>query len=449
MSEFVDIENIKSRIDDIANNGIAYVIGLYVFLDSSVRYQQENVIDTLEPAFGRDVAENVYKHINEAFRYIDKAAKVKIRECEEWLSDYLKKYILEKHLSKILIEEVEKRFSQMPERDKKILSVACVLVNKLKDKEFYPEILTVRRSEEGLLTIYSSDYEFFTKTVSVALDFEIHNVRALFYKYLLGFQSDSMANIPYFYAIKIYPFTESYIEKLASEVSNYVKIPDKSEIKSKLYELYKKGDLLKLNVIDWALSYDRTIGSIDYIARFFGIPHEDEFKRIQELTKRVVVEGIIKEIYVNPLVHDYVLEVMDTLYKEALKELMDLFKGIFKREGYEAICAGNDCIFAKKMARAVRVTFIPWISENEIAYYSYYLRDIPDKVIIMLGIPSELFLQSIENEGPEGLWLFLDKENRKLYVAKNTYISEKHQELIKILSKDFTIEFIGPAPKDS
>jgi hypothetical protein len=337
----------------------------------------------------------------------------------------------------------------MPERDKKILSVACVLVNKLKDKEFYPEILTVGRSEEGLLTIYSSDYEFFTKTVSVALDFEIHNVRALFYKYLLGFQSDSIANIPYFYAIKIYPFTESYIEKLASEVSNYVKVPDKSEIKSKLYELYKKGDLLKLNVIDWALSYDRTIGSIDYLARFFGMPHEDEFRRIQELTKRVVVEGIIKEIYVNPLVHDYVLEVMDTLYKEALKEMMDLFKGIFKREGYEAICAGNDCIFAKKMARAVRVTFIPWISENEIAYYSYYLRDIPDKVIIMLGIPSELFLQSIENEGSEGLQLFLDKENRKLYVAKDTYISEKHQELIKILSKDFTIEFIGPAPKDS
>jgi hypothetical protein len=67
----------------------------------------------------------------------------------------------------------------------------------------------------------------------------------------------------------------------------------------------------------------------------------------------------------------------------------------------------------------------------------------------MLGIPSELFLQSIENEGSEGLQLFLDKENRKLYVAKNTYISKKHQELIKILSKDFTIEFIGPAPKDS
>jgi hypothetical protein len=98
MSEHVNIENIKSRIDDIANNGIAYVIGLYVFLDSTVRYQQENVIDTLEPAFGRDVAENVYKHIKEAFRYIDKAAKVKIREGEEWLSDYLKKYIFRETL---------------------------------------------------------------------------------------------------------------------------------------------------------------------------------------------------------------------------------------------------------------------------------------------------------------------------------------------------------------
>jgi hypothetical protein len=170
MSVSVDIDDIKSRIDGIASNGIAYMIGLYVFFDSSSYYEYRNVKDTLEPAFGKNVADKVYLKIKEAFKDDYKYARVKIEGKEVGLNEYLMKYILEIHISKTILEEIEKRFNQMSEEDKRILSVACAILNAIKDKD-YPE-LTVKRYEDGLITVDSSDGEVFTRVVSSFLNFK-------------------------------------------------------------------------------------------------------------------------------------------------------------------------------------------------------------------------------------------------------------------------------------
>jgi hypothetical protein len=100
MSVSVDIDDIKSRIDGIVSNGIAYMIGLYVFFDSSSYYEYRNVKDTLEPAFGKNVADKVYLQIKEAFKDDYKYARVKIEGKEVGLNEYLMKYILEIHMSR-------------------------------------------------------------------------------------------------------------------------------------------------------------------------------------------------------------------------------------------------------------------------------------------------------------------------------------------------------------
>jgi hypothetical protein len=424
MSESVDIENIKSRIDDIAKRGIAHIIGLYVFLASSSDYEYRNVRDTLEPAFGKNVADKVYSQIKGAFKDIDKYARVKIEDEEIWLKDYLKKHIIERY-SKIIFEEVEKRFYQMSEEDKRILSVASAIVNAIKDKE-YPNLI-VKRYEDGLITIYSSDFESFTYIVSSTSDFDISNIRTFFYKYLLGYQSDSASSRHDYYELKIYPFAEPYIEKLASEVANYIRIPDKQEIRSKLEELYRKGDFLKLSVIESAVN--RT--GLRFISYFFGIPYE-------QITETVKIEGIINKGFVNPLVYDYVEEAIDVLYEEALKELMDMFKSIFEKEGYTSYCRRECCTFTKPLEKPIHLCFLPWPKE-------YSLRgaeEISIKAVVIRGLPSQLLFQHLEyyEWGQRFAWLFLDMENRRIIVPLDAQRKEIYSELEKILSKYFAIE---------
>jgi hypothetical protein len=139
MSEHVDIDDIKSRIDNIAKNGIAHIIGLYVFLDSSaiLGYDFKNVRATIEPSFGNIIVGNVEFQLREAFMNINKYAK--IRNIEVRLDEYLKRYILERY-SKIIIKEVEKRLNQMTEEDKRILSVVCAIINVIKGKVSDEEI---------------------------------------------------------------------------------------------------------------------------------------------------------------------------------------------------------------------------------------------------------------------------------------------------------------------
>jgi hypothetical protein len=424
MSESVDIDDIKSRIDDIAKRGIAHIIGLYVFFDSSSDYEYRNVRDTLEPAFGKNVADKVYSQIKGAFKDIDKYARVKIEDEEIWLKEYLKKHIIERY-SKIIFEEVEKRFYQMSEEDKRILSVASAIVNAIKDKE-YPNLI-VKRYEDGLITIYSSDFESFTYIVSSTSDFDISNIRTFFYKYLLGYQSDSASSRHDYYELKIYPFAEPYIEKLASEVANYIRIPDKQEIRSKLEELYRKGDFLKLSVIESAVN--RT--GLRFISYFFGIPYE-------QITETVKIEGIINKGFVNPLVYDYVEEAIDVLYEEALKELMDMFKSIFEKEGYTSYCRRECCTFTKPLEKPIHLCFLPWPKE-------YSLRgaeEISIKAVVIRGLPSQLLFQHLEyyEWGQRFAWLFLDMENRRIIVPLDAQRKEIYSELEKILSKYFAIE---------
>jgi hypothetical protein len=427
MSEHIDIDNIKSRIDDIAKNGIAHIIGLYVFLDSRSDYEYRNIRDTLEPAFGKNIADKVNFQIGEAFKNIYKYTRVKIESEEVWLSDYLKKYILERY-SKIILEEVEKRFNQMPEEDKRILSVACAIINAIKDKK-YPA-LGVNRDEDGLIAIRSSDFEYFTYIVSLVSDFDIYNVRTFFYKYLLGYQSDSESRQYKYYTFKIYPFVEFYIEKLASEVSNYVRIPDKQEIKSKLEELYRKGDLLKLAVIELALS-SRYSSDFEFAVYFFGIPY-------RQIIEVVMIEGIISNGFINPLVYDHVKEAMNDLYDEALEELMDMFKSIFEKEGYISYCGYECCTFTKPLEKPIHLCFLPWPKK----YYLSGAQEISIKAVVIRGLPSQLLFQHLgEYEmGQRFAWIFLDMENRRIIIPLDAQRKEIYSEFEKILSKYFTIE---------
>jgi hypothetical protein len=430
MSEHVDIDDIKSRIDDIAKNGIAHIIGLYVFFDSNSDYEYNNVRETLEPAFGKNVADKVYSQINNAFKDIYKYTRVKIEGEEVWLKEYLKKYILEKY-SKIILEEVEKRFNQVSEEDRRILSVACAIVSAIKDKE-YPNLI-VKRYEDGLITISSSDFEYFTYIVSLTSDFNIPHIRTLFYKYLLGYQSDSASRQHYYYALKIYPFVEPYIEKLASEVSNYVRIPDKQEIKSKLEELYRKGDLLdllKLAVIEWALS-SRLESDLEFAVHFFGIPYK-------QIIEAIMVEGIISNGFINTLIYDDVKEAINVLYKEALKELMDIFKSIFEENGYTSLCVFECCTFTKPTEKSIHLCFLPWPKR----YYLSGAEEISIKAVVIRGLPSQLLFQHLKKyEGVEKfVWLFLDIKNRRIIVPIDGERKEIYAELEKMLNKYFTIE---------
>ena len=430
MSESVDIEDIKSRIDDIAKNGIEYIIGLCVFFDSRSNYEHFNIIDTLEPTFGKSVAYKINSQIREAFKNIHKYASIKIEGEEVWLYEYLKKYILEKY-SKIILEEVERRFNQMPEEDKRILSVACAIVNTIMDKD-YPK-LTVKRYEDGLIAIHSSDFEYFTHIVWLTSGFNISNVRTFFYKYLLGYQSDSESSQHKCYTLKIYPFAESYVEKLASEVSNYVRIPNKQEIRSKLEELYRKGDLLdllKLAVIEWALS-SRLESDLEFAVHFFGIPYK-------QIIEAIMVEGIISNGFINPLIYDDVKEAINVLYKEALKELMDIFKSIFEEKGYASLCGRECCTFIKLPEKSIHLCFLPRPKK----YYLSGAEEISIKAVVIKGLPSQLLFQHLKKyEGVEKfVWLFLDMENRRIIVPIDVERKEIYSELEKILSKYFTIE---------
>jgi hypothetical protein len=403
MSEYIDnIDDIKSRIDNIAKNGIARIIGLYVFLDSSaiLGYNFKNVRATIEPAFGNIIVGNVEFQLRETFMNINKYAK--IRNIEVRLDEYLKRYILERY-SKVIIKEVEKRLNQMTEEDKRILSVVCAIINVIKNRN-YP---VSGRRRNG----YEVDLSTLNELINVASSFsdsKIQQVRPLFYKYLLGYQSDWGSRDRQYHHLIIYPFAEPYIEKLASEVSKYVRIPDKQEIKSKLEELYRKGDLPKLAVIEWALSSIYS-SDLEFAMHFFDIPY-------RVMIEGATIEGIISDGRINPLVYDYVKEAMNALYNEAVKELMDLFKSIFKKKVYSSYCGRECCIFTQPAGKSIHICFLPWPKKKDI--YLKEARETEIRAIAVQGIPAGTFFQYLEKyEANKGFaWFFLDKENKK-----NTY----------------------------
>jgi len=424
----VNIDDIKSRIDNIAKNGVAYIIGLYVFLDSAaiLRYNLDNVRTTIEPAFGNITASNVEFHLREAFMNINKYAKIRNTEVE--LDEYLKRYILERYL-KIIIEEVEKRLNQMTEEDKRLLSVACAVINVIKNRNY----LVSGKRRNG----YEVDLSTLNELIRAASSFpdsKIQQVRPLFYKYLLGYQSDWRTRAGVHHYLTIYPFAEPYIEKLASEISNYVRIPDKQEIKSVLEELYRKGDLPKLAVIEWALSSGYS-SDLEFVMNFFGTPY-------RELIEGATIERIISDGCINPLVYDHVKEAMDALSREAVKELMDMFKSIFEKKGYISYCGRECCIFTQPAEKPIYICFLPWPKKKDIDLKE--AKEIKIRAIVVQGIPAGTFFQYLEEyEANKGFaWFFLDKKNKMIVIPLNIRIKYKeiYSELEQILKTSFTIE---------
>jgi hypothetical protein len=422
-STSTDVERVKAIVDSLVRKGVAYAVGLHAYLCNPF---WPNIGDTLKPAFGEAVAKDVSSEVYNAFKGIDIYAKVKVEGVEVELRDYLRRYILGEHVSKMILEEVEKRFNQMPEGEKRVLSVACAIINAVKDKG-YPAF-SVRESE-GYLSIYSEDGEYFSKVVSSILGFEVHDVRSLFYKYLLGFQCDGSSRRHVWYNLKIYLFVEAYIKKLASEAQKYVGILSRHEVEEKLNELYRKGELLKLSVIHRMVDSKPTWESLDFLSYFKGVRYED-------LCKWAKVEGIISDCFINPLVYDYVKDVMKTLHDKALSELVESFRKVFEREGYESICVNECCTFTKALSKPIYMCFSPWPKEISVPYVPEGAR-----VVVIQGVPAQSILKYLQERRREELWVFV--EGSKLFIAPNTYRAEDHQDVLRVLRNNFSVNFIS------
>ena len=430
----INIDEVRTIVDSFVKRGIAYIIGLYPYLHSFEDYSYINTVNTLEPAFGRAIAEKVALEIKEVFKGISRYAKVIVEGREEKLGDYLKGYVLSENISRIILEELEKRFNQMTYEDKRILSVACAIIDALMKKSYPTISIGYPSYRTGGIGISSTDGEYFSEVVSSVLGFNISNVRALFYKYLLGFQCDWSSRRHDYYELEIYPFTVAYVKKLSLEVSNYIKLLDRFNVRSKLSELYQKGEYVKLALIERGLSarYES-----EFLSYFTG-------KSYRHLCDEAVVEGILSKCFVNPLIYDFVRESIEDLHEEALTNLITLFREVLEKLGYSCSCRGRGCVFTKPTVRPIYMYFSPW-PEDFI---------LPDdvagsiKVIVVQGIPIQSILQSsnLRLYASRGfLWIFVEKG--RVAIASNTYRDEDHLEFLKILSKNFSVEFIGFIPK--
>jgi len=433
MSASINVKDIEAIIDSFVKKGVEYTVAFYPFIPSSYKERYENVIDTLRPAFGEKVAEKVYQEIAEAFKNIDLWRDVIVEGRKVTLENHLQNYILREDITRIVLNEVDKRFNQMPEEERKILSVACAIIDAIKNKN-YPGITVGYPIYNGGISISSTDYENFSPLTSSVLGFEIHDVRTLFYKYLLGFQRDSSSHQYDYYKLEIYPFTISYIKSLALRVSNYIKIPNKFSISSVLEELYQRGEYVKLALIEDNLS---AVRAESWLAGFSG-------KTYNQLCKEVVIEGIIRDCYVNPLVYEDVKEAIESLYNTALNNLIEIFRGVFEKHGYTMSRIAEHCTFTKPVARSIHIYLYPWPKNPH-----FIFEEVPGtvKTIIMQGIPTQSILNELQYYSNRGyLWLFIEKN--RIAVVSNTYKHDAHYELLKMLKNYFSLEVIGPIPKD-
>jgi hypothetical protein len=71
VSAGIDIIRTNMIVRELINKGVEYAVGLYPYFHSISERRYRNVIATLEPAFGRDVAERVYHEIERTFKDVD------------------------------------------------------------------------------------------------------------------------------------------------------------------------------------------------------------------------------------------------------------------------------------------------------------------------------------------------------------------------------------------
>jgi predicted RecB family endonuclease len=457
-ADFIDINSVRAlidRLDRLVSQGVEYAVGLYPFIYpfEGFKHRNVNVIATLEPAFGGDVARKVYSELVIAFKDVNRYARVKIGDREESLWEYLIRHHLSKeHVLKPIPEESERRLSRIPEEDRRVLSVACAIIRALLKNKYYPskEYPVLEAGSSVWLSspsVSSTDKEYFSMVVSSVLGSKITDVRSLFYKYLLGFQDDEKGSEHYYYGLTLYPFATERVVKLAEEASRYVKILEDSDVMSRISDLYRRGDFLKLAVVQRSL-YTRE--QSEFLSRFSGMPYED-------LCEWASVEGIVGSCFVNPLVMDSVRTAIEALYEEALINLMKLFVEVFSGAWYDSSCVSRCCVFRKPLAKPVFMCFSPWPEDVP--------RDIGDRegpsirvpyesarAMVVQGMPSQSILEYLEKRSRDPMWeemLWLFIEGDRVAVASNTYRDEDHRELLEILSRNFNVTFIGPTPKGS
>jgi hypothetical protein len=454
-ADFIDNNSVRAlidRLDRLVSQGVEYAVGLYPFLHSYEGFKHRNVTATLGPAFGDDVARRVHSDLVIAFKDVNRYARVKIGDWEERLWEYLiRHYLSKEHVLKPILEESERRLSRIPEEDRGVLSVACAVIRALLKNRCYPSrnypVLWVNSSVWLNFPIVSStNEEYFSKVVSSVLGSKVTDVRSLFYKYLLGFQDDVKSSEHYYYRLTLYPFATERVKKLADEASRYVKILGDSDVVSRIHDLYRRGDFLKLAVVQRSL-YTRERSEL--LSHFSGMPYE-------HLCEWASVEGIASNCFVNPLVMDSSRTAIEALYEEALSSLMKLFVEVFSGAWYDSSCVASCCTFTKPLAKPIFMCFSPWPEDVP--------KDVGDRegpsipvpfesawAMVVQGMPSQSILEYLEKRSRsmwEGmLWLFI--EGGRVAIASNTYRDEDHRELLEILSRNFNVMFIGPTPKGS
>jgi hypothetical protein len=458
-ADFIDINSVRAlidRLDRLVSQGVEYAVGLYPFICSPEGFKHRNVVATLGPAFGGDVARRVYSDLVIAFKDVNRYARVKVGDREGSLWDYLRiHYLLKEHVFKPVLEESERRLSRIPEEDRRVLSVACaIIVTLLKNKYYhYPSkghpVLWISWFSFGHSSMLDSpslssiDEEYFSMVVSSVLGSKVTDVRSLFYKYLLGFQDDKMDPKHYYYELVLYPFVAKHAIKLAEEAPRYVRILEDSDVMSRISDLYRRGDFLKLAVIQRSL-YTREQSEL--LSHFSGMPYE-------HLCEWASVEGMVGNCFVNPLVMDSVRTAIKALYEEALSNLMKLFVEVFSRAWYDSSCVARCCVFTKPLAKPVFMCFSPWPEDvpKDVGDREGPSIRVPSEsawAMVVQGMPSQSILEYLERFSSEGvLWLFI--EGGRVAVASNTYRDEDHRELLDVLSKNFNVTFIGPTPKGS
>lgn len=201
----MNADEVRAIADELARRGPAHVIGLLVYAYSLADYGYANVVRTLEPAFGREIADEVCSRIHESLKNFEMYWRVKVEGKEEHLKDYLTKYLLKRYLTRDardemtikVVGECDKRYSKLLGggdevlADKRALSIACAVIQAFKDREdsSYPGF-SVYTESMGFVRVSSSDMEWFSRVVSLVLELEKFDVRDLFCKYLLGFVHD-------------------------------------------------------------------------------------------------------------------------------------------------------------------------------------------------------------------------------------------------------------------
>jgi hypothetical protein len=431
----VDIDGVRALVDRLASQGVEYAVGLYPFIYSSEEFRHRNVTATLESAFGSDVAKRVYSELENVFKGVDIYARVKIEGWEGSLKDYLRRHLFKEHVTKPILEESERRLSRIPEEDRRALSVACAIIRAVENKG-YPVLWASISDWLGFPSLSSTDKEYFSMVVSSVLGSKTINVRSLFYKYLLGFQNDDKSYRHDYYTLRLYPFVAERVKKLADEASRYVKVLEDFDVMSRIHDLYRRGDFLKLAVVRRSL-YTREQSEL--LSHFSGMPYE-------HLCEWAFVEDIVSNCFVNPLVIDHVRAAIGILHEKASGSLIRLFVEVFSRIGYSFSCVAGCCTFTKPLVKPIYMCFSPWPEEMG------YVEKPPGSVRVMVvqGMPSQSILEYLEKRSRDPMWegmLWLFIEGDKVAVASNTYRDEDHRELLEILSRNFNVTFIGPTPK--